>query len=475
MALAQWFQGPVRMAPRNKNRDIPTHYFFDPSPGVKFETAELTYLLTTTQGSRYGYEVDGVSGQLFRRFDYCPQRDISGRVWGVSTPPFHQGIVPRVLNQLGRPQEIIVFGHHERLSSYSPSSPLLLRTRIVGGLLVEYCDKTICFHDDEWIPEIVLVGVVPYDSRFQHIEDLDSLKRQVRWNQVIPFLENRKGRSHTPTKDHLSYRVRQEIIGPRALELAFKKGHLFRFEQMKSMQRFCHQLYDYTWARFEIFQNKAAGKPHTSPRLEAGLERAYRLFSEKHQGLEQSLRDERDWERSARDVDDVQILEWLQSDNFGMFMRGFLLRYGSSYRTCMQYVRSSNYQLEPQRHWTLAQLEAFLSLERVGMIYDCTGRSWTRFIVSSDEDPHYEYRNNIRNCNSAHFNAAIKEAPQMAKTLLMDNRPFPHYIRYDMGVGGSHQALFSWNISNGKTMRCESGGARNPLSDFPTDIYWINL
>ena len=110
----------------------------------------------------------------------------------LKLPPFNLGVIPRWLDTLGQPQEIIVFGEAVFIESLAKSFSSTFKARIVGGINVQYCPRKMCRADD-WVSNIIPVAVDPKDSEYSDVNTLDDLKGETTWREVVLFLQNGKG------------------------------------------------------------------------------------------------------------------------------------------------------------------------------------------------------------------------------------------------------------------------------------------
>ena len=102
----------------------------------------MNFILVTPQNSQFKYFLDLQSGGLVVDKRYCEQNDVWNRNSdNVKTPPYNLGVIPRWLNQMGEPQEIIVFGRGSYYRSQPKKFTKTFRARIIGGVNLQYCPK----------------------------------------------------------------------------------------------------------------------------------------------------------------------------------------------------------------------------------------------------------------------------------------------------------------------------------------------
>lgn len=186
------------------------HPFFDFGPDIDYQTKELNFIMTTPYQSSVAYGLDVVSGKRYRLHGYCEQKDAWGRYDGaIELPPYTQGVVPRVLDQLGHPQKIIVFGNGDY---YKQDFGLAIhRVQVVGALVEQICPKLQCRGEQGWESRMVLVAIDSRDPWLEKIKHIRELKQRIDWDYVHAFMENGSGQSSLSGRVHPSFRVIGEI------------------------------------------------------------------------------------------------------------------------------------------------------------------------------------------------------------------------------------------------------------------------
>jgi hypothetical protein len=85
-----------------------SHMLFDTTP--EFSGNEVNVVITIPKNSQHAYLIDLNSGQRFYGHTFCKQKDIwSEYKSSLHRPSFSVGYIPRVLDQLGEPQKVIVW------------------------------------------------------------------------------------------------------------------------------------------------------------------------------------------------------------------------------------------------------------------------------------------------------------------------------------------------------------------------------
>ena len=336
--IPQWLKAAERFSHRSEDGYFETHSFFDAIPFPDLKTRQINFILTTPVGSEYGYDIDLQSGQIYKNRDFCPQKDIWRSYKGsLHKPPYSEGFIPRVLDQLGDPLKIVVFGGKRYLSKASPRRPLSQRVQVIGGIIQQYCEKFPCARRSEWLSRLILVAVNHIDPKFQKIVNLEQLKKKIKWEKFKGFIENGHGRQVNGIDEQPAYRMFGAISAKEAFEYALKKGHLFKFEEMKKLRRGCHRLYDHIWkqaSRLRLNREKQNYISSSSGQVDTNslvVDTKKSIFIDKNKSGPQNSKKFTKQELEAPLVGAKQFLDFFNND-----FRPF----GDRLSTCMEYVRA---------------------------------------------------------------------------------------------------------------------------------------
>ncbi|MBY0415168.1 MAG: hypothetical protein K2Q18_13435, partial [Bdellovibrionales bacterium] len=158
MITADWFKLPPRFASIEKDETLSIHPFFDIAwkaedyedwgSGKSFK---LPYFVTTPIDSDAQYEFDMYSGKIYRERMFCPQDD----VWknynsNLEKPNFTQGIIPRVYNELQKPQQVILFSSENFKPYFEKSIKSYADVKVIGSLILESCEIYPCDIKERW-------------------------------------------------------------------------------------------------------------------------------------------------------------------------------------------------------------------------------------------------------------------------------------------------------------------------------------
>ena len=415
-ATANWFKVPERFSFNSLEGELLIHPFFDLVPFSSREDNGVNFVALNAAGSRVAYEFDLLSGRSYFIFPYCHHIDIWKSYLGlISAPPYTEGIVPRLVDQLGQAQKIIVFGADNYYQSLGTEKfRISNRVRVVGGVVEQYCQDHPCNEDHTWLARLILVAVDPQDKKFSDVFELEELKKVVSWNYVRAFLQNGKGHTHNAAGVFPAYRlIGTGLSAKDALKTARDKGHLFKFEELQTMQRSCHKLYDYLWDETEKIR-KTSGK-------------------------------------------------------FAPFFYKFYTKFLDRYMTCAKYVRMSSINNDLRRHWFFAFITGFFKLDQLGHIYQCSAGNWVPNPYLPNGKRVYDAALEYKTCKTEQLNSAFDQIPVALTGLVQGEQTHFKYLEYDDVAGGSHQKIYSWVDISGKRLRCNE---KISSTIFPKDISW---
>jgi hypothetical protein len=453
----KWFDVSERYSFPDFEGEVVHHSFFDFDPKPSIDSKELYFVMTTPKGGAYGYQMNLMSGKLYRRFNYCKEEDVWGSGRQLNRPHVHIGIVPRLIDPTGRPQQVIVFGKKRYFHSFERTAVEAQKIRIVGGVLHQYCKQYPCQVRERWLSKVMLIAVNKSDPDFKNVKTMEQLKSQVDWQQTLDFLQNSFGRNVSLASKAPAYRVTGEVEADRAMKAAFEKGLLFTREQQLGMQLSCHALYNYFWFASERVRKNM--QEQTSLPLEKVV-----------------LRKDDQWERKRIQSfvsETGKSLPPGAQNNFPLFLHHFVSQYGKSFETCSSYVRDSNININPPRHWFLAQVRSFFQLWHLDYAYVCSKEAWVPNPLIATGERVYDPQKQLRKCLPSQLDEAFDSALTLYAGLRSSYREHYRYIQYDSVKAGSHQKIYDWIYDNGKRLSCDKNEKQMAnLPIFPEDVDW---
>lgn len=472
LAEPVWFNAPERFAVRTPLYDIATHAFFDLTPFRTKESADISYFLTTPVGSAHQYDLDLVSGQIYRRRTYCSQKDIWEAYEGkIDRPNFSIGVIPRLLDQASKPQMIWVFGDKKYLfDSEDKGRAQSQRATVIGGFVWQYCEDYPCRTNQNWLSRLVLVGVNKFDPNFSTITNLSELKKKVNWPYVKAFAQNGWGRNVSGTISEPAYRMVGEVSAEEALNFAFKAGHFFSFKEINSLRKNCFYLYDYLWRSLKkVRKNMSEKRKAATDQVAVDLAKeAKRIRELKEFALSTVISDntEKEIKKNEGSVEEERALV-----DFGKFFQFFYKRYGERFRTCSKFVKAANQRHDPERFWFFSYLKNWFHLEDMNYYYLCPRRSWLQNPRTAGGRRRFDLKEK-RSCSSLDLDESFEQGVTVMASIAGSDRPHWRFLEFDNGIGGSHKEIYSWVFENGKKLGCDARSLEEKETLFPQDISW---
>ena len=425
-----WFKSAERFALKDTQGAYKHHHFFDFAPLINFKEKSLNFVVTTPAYSPVAYKLDIVSGSRFGVHSFCPQKDVWNSYDGIlRSPPYTEGVVPRVLDQLGKPQIIRVFGREQYYKDNLNN--LSHRVRVVGAVLEQHCEKPPCYGNDSWDSRMILLAVDPNDHRLKEVKNFSGLKKSIKWKYVKAFMENAGGRNVLSNKDVPSFRIVGDIKPGFALQFATNYSYVFKGKELNQIRRSCFKLYDHLWEKI--------GKPYY--------------------GRDLSTKEARDFTRS---------------------FKKFHSKFGDKFTTCSDFVVSSNINDNTKRHWFFSYIEGFFKLQRLGYYYECSPRRWVKNPFEYYQKRLYSPTKELQKCTAQEFNEAFPKAIKAMIRLKNLGKEHYRYVDYDNHRYGTHEKIYSWVRDRPRQFRCldkskEWTTNQLDLSIFPSDIQWPNM
>lgn len=402
---------------RNLRPDSPVvHLFFDPPHHYDEKLNQIDVVRTTPQDSPYRFEIDLTSGQIFKKWNYCKQKDLWKNYGSqLKFPPFHLAIVPQIYDVQKNPQRVIVFGDEKYFTKFAPNKMEADRIRIVGGVVEERCPHFPCQSQEDWHKSLILVGVHPSDDSFKEIKSVFDLKKEIDWAEVVAFLENGDGHLYTGENFYPSTRIVREMSLANSQKMLQSDSHFWTQEEMNQFKSGCIKLSDDAWTMYESTKN--------------------------HRG-----------EFIPKFID-------------------FYLTQGENFYQCQRQFRMSNPRSEILRHWYTTYLSAVFILKHHQYSFDGGRGAWIENPVLSSGKRLFKEGDLLKATPASKFDRIFEMAINSLKTMNNISR----YYEYDDSWNGTHQLLYSWVENDGRKLTC-SDSEDGPTRDFfPSDVSWPTL
>ncbi len=501
-----WFSTAERFSSYDELGQLYSHPFFDNEPNLSQDSQTLSFFPVIPENSLYRFEFDLSSGRTFKVQNNCEQKDVWGKYDGtVERPTFTEGIIPRFLDEQGRPQRVIVFGHSAFYSNLEEAQASTSSVRVIGGTYEQFCRNYPCLDQELWTSRLIFVAVDDRDLKFRPVKSLAQLKKIIDWPYVKAYLQNAPGKSLQAAGEYPAYRIFGEMDSDKAFELAVKRGHLFNKVELSKLRQTCERLYDSiystaTHTRERLSKNKnlitSQGKSgflfwneetitdddylkNLAISIPLSKRNVWKYGDELLADLEAKEAEVK--EKKAKEKELLQLKKKATKEVGSVgFLKIFWSKYLNPYMTCERYVRPANINENPDRHWFFTYVSAFAHVYQLGYYFNCSKRTWTENIIDDagkyTVDPYKE----LNRCGSFDVDYAFTEAVKQLVIRGKNNHEHFAYLEYDNSEGGSHKKVHSWVYFSGKSQVCTSSKQSNQILQadkdrfiFPDDVKWI--
>jgi hypothetical protein len=425
------------------NNHVPLpHLLFDSNPELKTAARTVNVVIATPEDSPHAYSVDLNSGQRHYTHSYCKQKDIWSVYNGsINRPTFSIGYIPRVLDQLGEAQKIIVWS--KRKSFQKTALTNYHRVKLVGAYVEQICPEGNCLGKSNWLSRLVFIGVDAEDPAMLAIETVDDFKKTFDWKASKATLENIEGRNFIGDQTYPAIRVGQLIEYPDAFDFFNKRSIFLTDTELKKIQRGCHILYDRLWD--EVGKVRPEDRPtNTIEELKSKMK------------LQEAIKKQK-----------LPV-------GFAARVHSFTKRYFNEISTCEKFVYHGNINHNREAFWFLSYMGLFYRLHREGYYFDCPNRAWRRNVLNDQAETIHDLKRDIGECKELEFDQAMEYLPNFLASLKGEKDYF-RFVDYDNHSFGSHRKMYSWIKVKSRKFDCsnnENVEIRKEMRLFPDDVRW---
>lgn len=417
--LPSWFKIPSAFVLYDFVDQTPIHPFLDVEPNWRTREQLINYVAISPAESSFQYDLDLLSGKIYKVRDNCANEDL----WGaykdtIRTPNFTLGIIPQIYNQQRLVQKIAVFKEHFEKDKFIFIPEEYREARVVGSVILEYCERYPCDTRKKWTSTQILIGVDALDLKYAEISTLADLKNVIDWPYTKAFFENQYGAHRLGNKVKPAYRVISELDVTDTTKYFKDKSFVVNVNKLTNWRKTCFSLYDSLWKEVKRIRSEKYNQQ----------EKIYELFKAFY----------------THDVD--------------------------QFASCQKLVRPANINEDPARHWFFAYVSAFVNLEQNGFYYSCKDEGW---VYNVRVDLHHFVTSELaelRLCKPTEFEKMFDHAINATSTMQNQVNKSFRFIEYDTQHGGSHQKLYSWVLQHNKKLVCDKSGHSPEI--FPPDISW---
>lgn len=437
----RWFKKNDDHSLKDPEGKPATHLFFDVAPDLSRDQRFANVIITTPEKSAHAYQLDIISGQRHYSHSYCAQNDVWKKESGsFNRPPFAIGYLPRMLDQQGTPQKVIIVSAKEKSKLLDVGYH---RSRIVGAYIEQSCREGNCMGKDNWSSRLVLIGVEASDSAFNGSNDEENFKKLFDWDEIKAHLENIDGRSFVGDQPFPLVRIKTLFNFPDAYDY-FKKNSVFLSEaETSKIQQGCHLLYDRLWK-------------------DVGEMRPEDLAAKSTKALNEKL----------------MLYEELKKKQlplgFAARFKKFTKAYADEMVTCGKFVYPGNINKNPEMFWFHAQMGIFYRLHKEGYFFDCRKKAWHKNVSNQQGELTFDLKRDIDSCTEKDLDIAMNYIPNFLKGL-RDSQVFYRFVDYDNHEFGTHRKLYSWIKQSTRKYDCSKDPNTQILQGleiFPADVKW---
>lgn len=436
-----WFTGSVDFRLLSSAGRPASHLLYDTKPTIDMENKTLNFVVKTPVASEFKYELNLVSGQRYVSKRFCPQED----VWEtfkkeVDKPNYTTGIIPRIMDQIGEPQEIIVFGGENYIQKNYKQN--YFDARVIGGVIEQVCPFGGCLKLGEWKSRIKLIGVLVGDKKYKNIESVKDLRKAVDWAYTKAFMQNGGGKNIIAKNPYPAIRIGAELSATQALRYIDKNSILLSNKKLFSMRKTCHKLYNYIW------------------------ENVGKLSSTEEEALKFR-------KLALREVYFTKNRSKVKTLFYKHFIKYFR-KYHEQYLTCSEYIYPSSVNEDPARHWFFTYLSSIHYIHKLGFTFDCNRTVWTQNPYTISGKRMISLNQTFEGCDARKLDFAFEYAPNYLYNLRSKNLKSYRYIDYDGGPYGTHNKIYSWVKTDPRSFQCSDKFKEivDTENTFPEDVNW---
>lgn len=438
----KWFSTNLNHSLTNQSGVPKPHMLFDTSPDFTSIQGEVNVVIATPADSKNAYQIDLNSGQRFYDHTHCPQNDIWNEYSSaVNRPSFSIAYIPRVLDQLGGPQKVIVWSQRKALVETAGTN--FQKVRLIGAYVEQECEEGNCLGKSNWTSKLVFLAVDANDPSYHKIQTLQDFIKAINWEQVKAQLGNIDGRNFIGEQTYPATKIGELIEFQEAFQYFRKRSIFLTDVELKKIQKGCHALYDGLWE--EVGKMRPEDAPaKTVAELNAKLK------------LKEELKKKK-----------VPV-------GFAKRFQIFTKKYFKEISTCEKFVYHGNINRDLEKFWFLSYVGIYYRLHREGYFFDCKNHSWQRNVLNEEGKLIHDLPRDIDECNEADLDQAMDYLPNFL-TGLKNEKEYFKFIDYDNNAYGTHEKVYAWVKLKNRRFDCSSDpntAIRKDMRVFPEDVSW---
>ncbi len=420
------------------------HVIFDTEPEFRLKNRLVNVIISTPENSQHAYEIDLYSGQRHYSHTYCKQKDIWNNYTGIiHRPVFSVGIIPKILDQIGEPQKVIVWSRNKNYHETAVNN--YRDVKLVGAFVEQICQEGNCLGKSNWLSRLVFIGVDGDDRELDRIQNVTDFKKVFDWETSKAHLENINGRNFIGDRTYPAIRVGQLIEYDDAFDFFRKRSIFLTDKELKKIQNGCHALYNNLWEEVGRIRPE-----DVSAKTNEEYNKKRKLIEElKHKKL---------------------------PVGFAARLHKFTKKYFNEVTTCEKFVYHGNINRNPEAFWFLSYMGIYYRLHKEGYYFDCKAGTWQRNVLNVQGERIYDLKNGISQCNEQMLDQAMDYLPNFLTGLKSEKEYFT-FIDYDNHTHGTHNKMYAWIKLKSLKLNCSSDPnvtIKKEMKLFPEDVRWKN-
>lgn len=432
MYQAKWFKPDGEHSLMARTGIPEAHLFYDLTPEFSKDNLTVNVVITTPANSENNYRFDMLSGRRHFAYSYCLQ----GR------PEFSIGHIPRMLDQLGNAQKVVVFGSPDKISNLLSYN--FFRVKLIGAYVENICPQGKC-EKKSLLSRLVFIAVDTEDKQYRDVTDLTTFLTKVNWEKIKPNLENADGKNFSGGADFDYITVTNPINFAEAFNF-FKTHSIYMSDvELTKIRKSCHILYEKLWK-------------------DVGVERKEDKFVTTVEELKEKAKYIEEMRQKRLPV------------GFSQRFQAFTRAYFDEITICNKFVYSGNVNKNPDKFWFLSYVNLYFNLHRDGYYYDCQHQSWQRNVLDNRGNLTYNIKKEIDRCDDDDLDKSMAYILSFVNALKNSDEQYK-FVDYDNHVFGSHDKLYSWVKIPVKKFACvedKNERIRKESILYPEDVKWKN-
>lgn len=413
---------------KNLQGDTLAHGFFAVENNINQTGNQINVLALSAADSDLYYLLDLQSGQRYFDHQLCKTKDVWNKYSGtLGAPPFTIAVIPGMLDLLGGPQKVIIFGGEHKFKTLLDVN--YTKVQLVGSVVQQVCVEGNCLGKKNWPSRLIFIGVDPADEKFGQVKNIAELKEKINPEEVKAYLENMEGINRMGSKEFPAASVGEFLDFSASFSFQKKYSIFINQAEKEKMTKTCHALYEKMWN-------------------DVGVQTVFDTASNSVDELKAKLKVRLELKRAGVPV------------QFNERLKNFTIKYYQPFVTCMKFVRFPSVNEAPEKFWFLSDIGIFYLLHSDGHYFDCQRKSWGRNTLNNRGELIYSLKDGIAECTTRDIDMAFNYLQTYLVGLRNSEKFYYKFLDYDSHTHGTHAKIYSWIKMRKFESSCES-----PIND----------